>query len=294
MKNRILHMFQWQLKDIKKNLALIKEQGFNIIQISPIQPLKEYSYIWWTLYQPIAFTIGNDWIGSKDDLIDLCNEAKKYDIKIIADVICNHMASDNHNNLLPNSQISPDILNNKDFWKEPKMVNNWNDRWQIVNYSMGLPGLNTNNHELQDIIIKFLNELIDCGIDGFRFDAGKHIALPEEGCDFFSRVLDNLKNKDKLFNYAEVIFCSKIIIDAYSKYLKVLTSSFGSDKDKLITFVESHDSYYEFKYTAKMNDDMLVNEYRYLTKQYNNTLFFVRQYSDLWKDNRIKQINNNL
>ena len=39
---------------------------------------------------------------------------------------------------------------------------------------------------------------------------------------------------------------------------------------------------------------MLVNEYRYLTKQYNNTLFFVRQYSDLWKDNRIKQINNNL
>ena len=40
MKNRILHLFQWKLKDIENNLEVISNQGFNMIQISPIQPLK--------------------------------------------------------------------------------------------------------------------------------------------------------------------------------------------------------------------------------------------------------------
>ena len=46
MKNRILHLFQWKLKDIENNLEIINNQGFNMIQISPIQPLKEYTYVW--------------------------------------------------------------------------------------------------------------------------------------------------------------------------------------------------------------------------------------------------------
>ena len=75
-KNRILHLFQWRLKDIENNLEVISNQGFNMIQISPIQPLKEYTNVWWTLYQPCGFTIGNNWIGSKKDLISLCNKAK--------------------------------------------------------------------------------------------------------------------------------------------------------------------------------------------------------------------------
>ena len=41
--NRILHLFEWRLNDITKELSDIKNQGFNCIQISPIQPLKEYT-----------------------------------------------------------------------------------------------------------------------------------------------------------------------------------------------------------------------------------------------------------
>ena len=90
-KNRILHLFQWRLKDIENNLEVISNQGFNMIQISPIQPLKEYTYVWWTLYQPCGFTIGNNWIGSKKDLISLCNKAKKYNIKIIAVIMISNI-----------------------------------------------------------------------------------------------------------------------------------------------------------------------------------------------------------
>ena len=290
-KNRILHLFQWRLKDIENNLEVISNQGFNMIQISPIQPLKEYTYVWWTLYQPCGFTIGNNWIGSKKDLISLCNKAKKYNIKIIADVICNHTASNNNNKFLPHEKVDKILINRSDFWKEKIEVHDWNNRYEVTHFNMGLPGLNTSNHDLQDIIIKFLNELIECGVRGFRFDAAKHIGLPEEGCDFFIRVLNNLNNKEELFNYAEVIFSDKFIIDNYAKYIKVLTDSYGSNKDTLVTFIESHDTYYEFKYTTKMTDEMITHEYDILTNNFNNTLYFARPFDDFWKSEIIKRIN---
>ena len=40
MCRNILHLFQWKLADIEKNLLTIKEQGFNSILISPVQPFK--------------------------------------------------------------------------------------------------------------------------------------------------------------------------------------------------------------------------------------------------------------
>lgn len=56
---------------------------------------------------------------------------------------------------------------------------------------MGLPGLNLANHELQNMIIVFLNELVDCGVMGFQFDAAKSIVLPQERNDFWIRVIHN-------------------------------------------------------------------------------------------------------
>ena len=61
----------------------MKEQGFDAIQISPIQPLKEEGQIpWYLLYQPINFSIGNQY-GSREELIKLCKESKENNIKII-------------------------------------------------------------------------------------------------------------------------------------------------------------------------------------------------------------------
>ena len=38
---RILQCLNWDLTAIKDNLKKIKEQGFDVIQITPVQPLKE-------------------------------------------------------------------------------------------------------------------------------------------------------------------------------------------------------------------------------------------------------------
>jgi glycosidase len=288
-KNIILHLFQWKLKDIIPHLQKIKEQGFNSIQVSPLQQNKEGDE-WWKIYQPLSFSIGNKY-GSKEDLIELCKEANTYGIKIIVDVVCNHVASRNDNPLEPHEDVDRKLTSNPYFWKERRNIKNWDNRYEVVSLCMGLPTFALDNYDLQDIIIEFLNELVDCGVGGFRFDCAKNMELPEEGSDFWIRVINGIKDKDKLYMYAEIIFSPKELVDKYCKYINVCTNSYGSDKSKLITYVESHDSVKEFKSTNKMTDEMLTREWEVLLHNFNNVLFYARDYSDLWKSDRIREIN---
>lgn len=283
---RIIHLFKWKLKDI--DIKAIHNQGFDAIQINPIQPTKDMeSDDWWIYYQPISFSIGNN-LGSKEDLINLCKKAKEYNIKIIADVVLNHVAGKDNGEIYPHYKVDKNLKDNIYFWKSFNKAYNWNDRYEVTNYSIGVPSLNLANYDLQDIIIRFLNELIECGVGGFRFDAAKHISLPEEdGNMFWIRVLESLNKKD-LFNYAEVIFENQSLVDSYCKYINVLTSSYGSRKDKLVTFCDSHDLEKEFKFTEKMSDEIIINEYDILCRQYQNTIFYVREFNSTWRDKRIK------
>ena len=59
-------MFQWGLGSIIPMIPTVKEQGFDAIQISPIQGTKDSGLIWWLLYQPTNLKIGNTQIGTKE------------------------------------------------------------------------------------------------------------------------------------------------------------------------------------------------------------------------------------
>lgn len=290
---RILHLLNWPLKDITYSLDKIASQHFDAIQINPIQPLKEDGYKeWWMSYQPCGFRIGNVY-GSKDDLIELCDKSSIYNLKIIADVVCNHMAENPNNHLMPHDKVDSVLKNNPYFWKEKKNVQNWDNRREVIDSCMGLPGLNLANHDLQDIIIDFLNELIDCGVMGFRFDAAKSIALPEEGNDFWSRVIYCLK-KYGLFLYGEVIFANQNLIDEYSKYLNVLTNNMGSDISKMVKYVENHDTFLSdgpLGYTKNISSLEIAKQYAQINQIYPNTLFYARPYDNTWESNFICRAN---
>lgn len=286
-----LHLLEWRWKDIIPQLKIIKECNYSFIQISPVQQCKEGDE-WWKLFQPLNYQIGNR-LGTKEDLIELCKEANKYNIKIICDVVVNHMASSDDGQLKPHELVDETLTNNTDYWREQKIIKNWNDRHEVITKCDGLPTLRLERYDIQNLIIKFLNEIIDCGVKGLRFDSGKSIALPEEGSNFWIRVLANLHNKNELFNYAEVIFADKKLLDKYNKYINVVTNSWSSNKQKMITFVESHDSYLGIGYTRKMTDDMLTKEWGILLQDKEwNTLFFCRPWSDLAFSDRIRNINN--
>ncbi len=286
---RTLHLLSWNLDDIINHLEEISYQGFDSIQINPIEPFKTNSKeFWWLSYQPLGFNVGNVY-GSKNDLIRLCDESRKYGISIIVDVVCNHMAGMDDGSIYPNNDVDCNLRNNPNFWKSFDPITDWGNRYQVTHNSMGLPGLNLCNYDLQNIIINFLNELIDCGVNGFRFDAAKSIALPSEGCDFWSRVIYLLK-KYGLYIYGEVLF-DDIMAFQYSKYIKVLTTSSLNNKDSLVKFVESHDSFYDLGWTKYMSSSEISMKYIALCDMYPNTLYFARPFDDEWKSDMVRESN---
>jgi len=290
-----LHLLQWELKSIIPQLKRIQDCGYSFIQISPLQPCKyegENTY-WWQLFQPYSYKIGNK-IGTKEDLINLCIEAKKYNIKIICDVVVNHVASLDTGELKPHEKVDQRLTSNPEFWREFKTIDNWDDRCgQVLRYCDGLPTLRLERYDIQNLIIKFLNELIDCGCEGLRFDSGKSIALPEENSNFWIRVMDNLNNKENLFNYSEVIFADSKLLDRYNKYINVITNAWSSNKAKMVTYVESHDSYNGIGWTKNMTDEMLIKEWDVLLQNREwSVLFYARPWSDLAFSDEIKRINN--
>ena len=294
---KILHLFQWNIKDIINVLNEVKEQGFTAVLITSVQPFKNENEIdkWYWVYQPLALKIGNRF-GTKEDLKELCSKANEIGLKVYVDVIVTHFASSN-NPMQLHEDVDKELSTNENFWKERKPIRDWEweDRWKVTNLCHGMPCTRTDNFDYQDLVIKFLNELIECGVNGFRFDSGKSISLSEEdGNMFFDRVLDNLNHKDELDIFAEVIFVNKDLADLYTKHINILTNSFVSDKTKAIVYVESHDSYLDKKIgvTRHMSSDMVVNEYEVLFKAgFVNTMFYARPFDDTWKSDRIREIN---
>ena len=281
---KILHLFQWRINDIIPELKTIKDQGFDAIQISPIQGTKDSGMEWWKLYQPINLKIGNEQIGSKKDLINLIQEARKYNLKIIVDIVLRHVAGDEIYPLKPHRNVDPELLQ---YLAEPiEAVNIDSDRWQCTRRCTGMPMLDYDNVKLRKLYRRFLDELVFIGVDGFRLDQLKHYALPEEGgkaLELFSRY--NM--------YGEAINCSKELLNKYSKYMKVLTEGRPSDITKLVAKFESHDDYLDLGLTKRMTDEMRLTEWDILVNRLQgcDCLYYARPFETLWKSEEMRKIN---
>lgn len=275
-------MFQWRLESIIPMIPTVKEQGFDAIQISPIQGTT-YGTEWWRLYQPINLKIGNTQIGTKEQLKELCAVVNQYGIKIIVDVVFRHVAGDPQNHLAPHKDVDPELL--PYLCKEQIPCNNYNDRWQCTHRCTGMPMLDYNNPNYRVKVIDFLNELLDCGVWGFRLDQLKHYALPQEGSDFLA-CLQPYKF------YGECFFCDQGVLDEYSRYMKVLTDGRPSDISRLVAKFETHDDFLEFKATNRMTDHMRLTEWDILVNQCGyDSLYYARPFEDLWMSREMKDIN---
>lgn len=288
-----LHLFQWKLIDIIAELPTIKDCGYDFIQISPVQGIKTGNFEWWKLYQPLGMRIVDGYIGTREDLIQLCREAKKLDIKVIVDVVLRHTATADNDCSVPSNEVDSILIDRKDFWTYAPNCTNYDSRWEITNMSFGLPMLNYNNRDLQDIYKEFLQDLKICGADGFRVDMGKHFALNSEGSNFWDYVFEDFKD---MFIYAECIDCSKEILNKYTEEgINVLSNCDCYDKSKLVSFIMTHDTELTWHSTSNKTDDIIVNEWKWLLEnnKESHMLFYTRPFNDLWKSEQIKNINKN-
>ena len=108
----ILQAFNWKYSDIKDNMSGIANSGFKVVQTSPVQQPKNGGPNWYSFYQPVSFSIGtNSPLGTKEELKALCDEAERYGVAIIVDIVFNHMANVGDGHLEPDGTpiVSPEV-----------------------------------------------------------------------------------------------------------------------------------------------------------------------------------------
>ena len=99
----IFHAFDQKYGEIKGFVCQLRDQGYSHIQIPPAQKSNP-ALDWWARYQPVDYSI-IEGRGSEQELKDLIATAHGCHIKVIADVVFNHMADMpeyEHLNFFPN------------------------------------------------------------------------------------------------------------------------------------------------------------------------------------------------
>ena len=245
-----LHAWNWSFDNITANMATIAAQGYTAIQTSPIQVMKEATNgtentvgsHWWVYYQPVDFVITTDAgnaLGTKTDFAEMCAAAEQYGIKIIVDVVANHLGNKTGNDL---SDAVPEYLRKDEYWHDITLnITSWDDRENMTQRCLdGLPDLNTGNKEVQGFVLNFLKECVDAGADGFRFDMAKSIETPKDNAsfasDFWPTVVGGIQEYagGDLYIYGEILDDAKIAISAYTEYMSVTDNGWGNHMRSLV------------------------------------------------------------
>ena len=289
----ILHAYNWTFNNIKSQLKAIKDAGYTAVQTSPVQPPKDYNSSWtnrtgqwWKLYQPLGFHLPeNTWLGTTEDLKNLCTEADKYHIRVIVDVVTNHLASKGNDTDHFNEGVEKyerELYSNQSAYIHQNTGSTTDSsRKSTVIGNIGMPDLNTSTSKVQERVIAFLKDLIDIGVDGFRFDAAKHIETPDDASEYKSDYWPNVTSaaydyyKEKtgmdLYIYAEILNTpgNGGSFSAYTKYMDI-TDNITSDNTR--------------KYVASSNVTSIVNQ-TYNTKQDPSQLVVWAESHDTFEDN---------
>ena len=273
----ILHAFNWRMRDLVKYAPEIAAAGYTSVQISPIQKTKatvndgSYATDWWSFYQPTDFTVGNA-LGTAEDLQAATTELHKYGIKVVADVVTNHLQ-----NCTTRKEVSQVSSTVRGFARNSNLLNHTTPAGdgsrdsQTQNDLDGqLSDINTANTAFQQYVItNLLNPLADNGVDGFRFDAAKHIETPKDsnGSNYWPTITNAIKAKNSnAYIYGEILDnAGKFNISNYTEYMNVTDWAYGntvrsalssknasslvnygytgSSKNQNVLWVESHDNF---------------------------------------------------
>lgn len=325
----ILHAWSWSFDTIAKNMKLIAESGYDFVQTSPAntcyvgdgggmalysEPGDSVMGKWYYYYQPTDWKIGNYMLGNRDDFKAMCDSAYKYNVKVLVDVLPNHTAVDDTAVLpgLDNAVGGHEKLFHANGFTD---IVDYNDRYQCTTGKMGgLPDVNTENPDFQYYYLQYVNDLINLGARGFRYDTAKHIGLPSDPLDpkaernnfwdiFTGR--EGVKGlsllmPDSLFLYGEVLQDKNVKEAEYAEYMGQTASNYGHElrkvlnshnygaadllswhhpapAEQLVTWVESHDTYCNQHESADMSDELIRMGWVILTARDGGTpLFFSR------------------
>lgn len=190
------------LKGLTEKLDYIKELGATALWISPVaentkvlelpdRDIYGYHGYWFRDHYNVEPRQGN-----LEDVKKLVDEAHKRGMKVVLDVVLNHVGYDHPFASDPEK---------RDWFHNHGDIRDWDDPFQREYGNLaGLPDLAQSNPETYEYLLEntrwWVNEM---GFDGVRLDAVKHI-----NADFWRKFVPDLKErtgKDDLFVVGEVL-----------------------------------------------------------------------------------------
>ena len=321
----ILHVWSWNFPTIADNMRQIADAGFTMLQTSPVNAcfspeggnvkiLDAEEGNWYHYYQPTDWTIGNNIVGTEEEMKAMLDSAKKYDIRVLVDVLPNHTA---FNIDLVTDEFYEAVGGREKMFHSKGLegIQDYNDRTQCTHQGVGgLPDVNTENPLFQKYYMGFVNKLVNMGVRGFRYDTAKHIGVHSDPLDTAAGVTENdfwdvatgrkevlgvslAIPYDSLFVYGEVLQDKNVPEEEYAGYFGQTASTYGhvlrevlakrSAKDidvlswyhraapeYLTTWVESHDTYCNANESAGLTDSQIRTGWVFLTARQNGTPLF--------------------
>ncbi|MDE6559233.1 MAG: starch-binding protein [Muribaculaceae bacterium] len=289
----ILHCFNWTAKEVKAELPNIAAAGFGSVQLSPLQrPDIRLGSSWHDLYRPYDLAFKSSSYCTEQDLKDLCTEAEKYGIKVIVDVVANH--------------VDKTAGYHDPWWDSNNRVRweggiSYGNRYSITHGQLGEYG--DVNSELAEVAARgkaYVEKLKSLGVKGCRWDAAKHIGLPSEGCNFWTTVT----SVPGMYHYGEILdepaSGQPGLIKEYIKYMSVTDNKYcnyaardnggipggyggawavdqGVPANKLVYWGESHDTYSNDEWSQRVSQDVIDRAYAaYATREGTTALYLAR------------------
>ena len=202
------------LKGLTEKLDYIKSTGATSIWLSPLADNTEqlrfgdyhgYGHhgYWIKDHEKVEEHQGN-----MADAKRLVSEAHKKGLKVVLDVVLNHVGPDHAFRSDPNKE---------GWFHNQGGIDNWNDPHQVETGDLGgLPDLAQENPETYDYLMKnTLMWIEETGVDGVRLDAVKHVKK-----DFWTKFVPELKEKsgkEDLFVMGEAYHGDPNVVAEYQK-----------------------------------------------------------------------------
>lgn len=156
---RNLYYYGGNLKGIEEKLPYLKDLGFDMLYLTPIEQSRSYHH-----YDVGNHDVIDPWLGTWDDFKSLCNKAKELGIAIVVDLVFNHTGS---------SSIYFNDPKYQEWYKKTQSGKQifW---WGFTD----MPECDTLSENYQDAMTKVVEKYLENGASGVRFDLGEN--LPKE------------------------------------------------------------------------------------------------------------------
>jgi alpha-amylase len=189
----------WTWAKVIQQLPAVHNAGYTAILLSPHESACGGGYS--LGYDPYDFRNFNSAHGSEKQLASLVRKAHGLGVQVYADMIMNHMCTNNfrYPHFGPN-----------DFHHAGK-IEDWNNQWQVENGALiGLDDLAQESPYVRGELWNYLVKTNNMGFDGYRWDAAKHVPR----WYWSDHVVNNVRSWGK-YSFGEVYISDLGVLQSY-------------------------------------------------------------------------------